>query len=96
MKDLEINIDNDVLGFKPAPPRRTLWDLLPSWLLFITRRALSFPAPTAREKWFLCLYFVRGSLDTLIELNEEHNRAVVQAKTSTPSSPDPDDIFRWS
>jgi hypothetical protein len=93
--EIDIDIDKDVLGFNPVPPKRTFWDYFPTWLMALTRRAFSFPQPTKREHWFLALFFVRGTLTTIVELHDSYT------KPKPPEVPeflskDPDDPYRWS
>jgi hypothetical protein len=84
MIDLEINVDTDVLGFQPKPPARVLWDLFPSFLLHWIRRILGAPNITPRERWFLCMYFVRQTMDTLVELHNERPKYVGHSSASEP------------
>ena len=65
--DIEIDINKQVLGFDPIPPKRALWDYVPSFIINPIRKFLGWPGPTPREHWHLSLVFVRHALDELIK-----------------------------
>jgi hypothetical protein len=74
--DVEIDIETSVLGFDPIPPKRKLLDLVPNFIVDRLRRWFGFPMPTPREHWHLCLFFVRTTLTTMMEL--EAGRVVAE------------------
>lgn len=71
MLDVEIDIDKEILGFDPRPPKFTWVDLVPDFIANFCRRRWDFPRPSPREKWFLALLFVKSSLQILIELDRD-------------------------
>ena len=88
--DVEVDVEKDVLGFSPTPPKRKLLDFVPNFIIDRFRRWFGFPQPTPREHWFLTLWFVRTSLTTLLTLDAERSAA------PPPKPVDDADPFRFN
>ena len=103
-KPLQLEIDMENLGQLPLyPPRRTLVDLTPTWLVSYTRRNYRWPAASKREVWAVSGLMLRAHYTTskVEKLIEEMPAAYFQSEEGpkepgTISGLDPNDPYRWS
>ena len=58
-KQLELDVDRDVLDIATDPPRRRLVDYRPGWFVHVTRTRWGLPNITPYERWLLCLILLK-------------------------------------
>jgi len=85
---LELDVDKDILGWKPTPPRRRWRDFIPALITTPLRLWFGFPKATPYEKWIVSLHFVKLAFDIYVE--REKALRVDPFMSEAPPSYDPD------
>lgn len=62
--DMELDV-NEVLNFKPHPPRKRFWDYLPTFIIGPMRKLTGRPGATPYEKWIVGLCLVKIMLENM-------------------------------
>ena len=79
--------EEEVVNFKPWPPRRRLWDFVPLFITNPLRTRFGIPKATPFERWIIALCVLKSMVE---RATEEPTPYVHEAP------PKKEDPWRWS
>ena len=89
--------EEEIINFKPYPPRWRPWDYVPLFVTDRLRRAFGFPAATPFERWIIGLCVLKSMVErAAIAVEQERRGLAVAPYTHAEPAPDKGDPWRWS